>query len=252
MHRAHQRDAVHSQKFFFRKNLYSPAPGHACAPAPAPPAAPQQHNALNGLPTHINGFINGKSHARDASFSTCSSHTASPRSHSPVQGQHANAKDIEFGPVEDEYGEFTINEIVNGDGQGFPGLMGVVRKYLDGLDIDPSVRNELDKSLDLIRRRADGSLVTTATWMRQFVQSHPDYKHDSVVSERINYDLVKAVDEIERGVRNEPTLLPSCYQGSGVKKEGDKFDECCGDALKLEERVEVGANVTGGIGEGFE
>ena len=52
-----------------------------------------------------------------------------------------------------------------------------------------------------------GSLKTTATWMRDFVQSHPEYQHDSVVSQGINFDLIHAVDEIERGSRSESTLL---------------------------------------------
>jgi len=32
--------------------------------------------------------------------------------------------------------------------------------------------------------------------MRNFVRSHPAYKFDSVVSEEINYDLLKEVDEM--------------------------------------------------------
>jgi len=38
--------------------------------------------------------------------------------------------------------------------------------------------------------------LTAATWIRNFVQTHPDYKHDSVVSQEINYDLLVAVDEM--------------------------------------------------------
>lgn len=66
--------------------------------------------------------------------------------------------------------------------------------------------------------------------MRQFVRAHPSYKHDSVITEEINYDLIRAVDEIERGIRKEPTLLPSCYQGCDLK-EGDAFKQCCGDIM---------------------
>lgn len=43
---------------------------------------------------------------------------------------------------------------------------------------------------------ATGTLSTPATWIRNFVQSHPDYKKDSVVSQVINYDLLMAVDEM--------------------------------------------------------
>lgn len=41
-----------------------------------------------------------------------------------------------------------------------------------------------------------GQLVTPANWIRDFITSHPAYKKDSVVSDEINYDLAKAVDEM--------------------------------------------------------
>ena len=64
-----------------------------------------------------------------------------------------------------------------------------------------------------------GSLLTAATWTRNFVRNHPAYKGDSVVSQEINYDLLVAVDEIERGVRKAPDLLPAGYTG-GAKDTG--------------------------------
>ena len=36
-------------------------------------------------------------------------------------------------------------------------------------------------------------------WMRNFITQHPDYKHDSVVVEKITYDLMVACDEIGKG-----------------------------------------------------
>ena len=41
-----------------------------------------------------------------------------------------------------------------------------------------------------------GSLQTPATWIRNFVRSHPAYKFDSVVSQEINYDLMVAIDDM--------------------------------------------------------
>ena len=35
-----------------------------------------------------------------------------------------------------------------------------------------------------------GELLTTAAWIKNFVMHHPDYKQDSVVTERITYDLL--------------------------------------------------------------
>lgn len=149
MHRAHRRDAVNTQKFFFRKDLYSPQPGHACKPsAPSPVVPIIDLSSINGNHTTTNG------NRPISPEPSCESHSNS-RSHSP-SSSIPPVPHPEFGPVEEEYGEFTINEIMNGDGKEFPGLMGVVRKYLDSLDIAESMRKELEKSLGLISRRADG------------------------------------------------------------------------------------------------
>ena len=44
--------------------------------------------------------------------------------------------------------------------------------------------------------------------MRDFVMSHPDYKHDSVVSDVINFDLMKECEQITLGTKHAPDLLP--------------------------------------------
>ena len=50
-------------------------------------------------------------------------------------------------------------------------------------------------------------MLTTASWMRKFIRSHPKYKFDSVVSEEINYDLMKRCTEITGGDHDCPDLF---------------------------------------------
>lgn len=105
------------------------------------------------------------------------------------------------GPVEDEYELMTVDEIINGQrsaADGFPGLIPLVENYLNSVNVDVETRCDLARYLDLIRKRADGTLWTGAKWMRHFVREHPDYRFDSVVDERITYDLVKAAEQITR------------------------------------------------------
>jgi len=64
----------------------------------------------------------------------------------------------------------------------------------------------LFKYLDFIRKRASGELLTTATWMRKFVQTHPAYKKDSVINDQVGWDLIKKCWDIGRGVCSEPSL----------------------------------------------
>jgi len=137
----------------------------------------------------------------------------------PVNGEDERRKI----PVEEEYEEMTIEEIICGKGE-FPGLLGLVNAYLNSLDVDFKSKRKLRKYLQLVKMRSNGTLSTTATWMRSFIRSHPAYKKDSVVSQEINYDLLKAADEIERGVRKVPDLLPAHYNGSDEDDDDDNMD----------------------------
>jgi len=152
METAHHRDAVSSQKFWFRK---SPFPAHP--------------------PSRTNG--------------TGTSTPVNMPSRPPTPG-----------PVEDEYEQMSVNEIINGqqtDG-GFPGLIPLVESYLNSMNVDVETRCDLATYLDLIRKRANGTYWTAAKWIRNFVQTHPDYKKDSAVSDEITYDLVKAAEQITK------------------------------------------------------
>ncbi|KAH6697145.1 glutamate-cysteine ligase [Plectosphaerella plurivora] len=98
------------------------------------------------------------------------------------------------GPVEDEYEEMSVDEIINGRPDGtFPGLVPLVESYLDGVNVDVQTRCELDTYLRLVSQRASGKLDTAARWIRDFVASHPAYKQDSVVDDEIQKDLIAAV-----------------------------------------------------------
>ncbi len=50
----------------------------------------------------------------------------------------------------------SMDEIINGRGDSFPGLMGVVNAYLNSLNVDVATKCELRRYLDLIKYRAKG------------------------------------------------------------------------------------------------
>ncbi len=52
-----------------------------------------------------------------------------------------------------------------------------------------------------------GELLTNAAWIRKFVHSHPDYHYDSIVSEKVTYDLVRRLKDISEDVVPCPELL---------------------------------------------
>jgi glutamate--cysteine ligase catalytic subunit len=83
-----------------------------------------------------------------------------------------------------------------------------VELYLDTITMETSTRNTLQKYLSLVSKRASGEYVTPATWIRKFVAAHPDYKQDSIITHKINHDLLNACYEISSGVLEVPELLP--------------------------------------------
>ena len=54
--------------------------------------------------------------------------------------------------------------------------------------------------------------MTSAQWTREFVARHPEYNQDSVVTDRIAYDLLERIDAITAGNRTAVlnNLSPVC------------------------------------------
>ncbi|ANB14503.1 glutamate--cysteine ligase [Sugiyamaella lignohabitans] len=108
--------------------------------------------------------------------------------------------DTETEPSPGIYELLSINEIINGKAdKSFIGLVPLIRRYLNYINIDLDTLCQLDRYLSLISRRASGELWTAATWMRHFITSHPKYNKDSKISSDINYDLMQKVYDITQG-----------------------------------------------------
>ncbi|KAH3844898.1 hypothetical protein DPMN_087164, partial [Dreissena polymorpha] len=99
--------------------------------------------------------------------------------------------------IQDQYTQLSINDIIHGK-EDFPGLLPLIENYMDMVEIDVDTRCTIKQYLNLISCRA-----------KDFVQSHPDYKQDSLVSESINYDLLLKCAQISEGTQSDDTLLPS-------------------------------------------
>ena len=146
----------------------------------------------------------------------------------PSQGPRTESKSSQFE-------EMTMDEIMNGRGCYFPGLVPLCYAYLEHIGCDENSFKRLDQYLKLVKDRATGELMTPATWMRNFVHSHKDYKSDSVVSEPIAYDLVHACSDIGLGRRPCPELLGDVLI-EPVLKEGHYETPLFGEKLGPEDR----------------
>lgn len=185
METAHFRNAVAQHHFYFRKNLFTTSDGAR--------------------------FLCSCGHIHSAS----------------LVGGHAECEDIDkfcgssgYDSGSESEGDsfelMTIDEIFNGkplcrngqqEGFAFPGLIPLMRGYLDALKIDSATRSRLMTYLDFVSQRASGELCTNASYMRSYIRAHPSYAHDSVVSEDVCYDLVRHMESVARGEVAAPELL---------------------------------------------
>ena len=109
--------------------------------------------------------------------------------------------------AQDSVVEMTLLEILTGKGGYYPGLVPLVLVYLDSIGCDPDTQSRVQAYVDLIVKRASGELQTAASWQRDFIRAHPDYKKDSVVSPLIAKDLLQRCHDIGVGDAHEPSLL---------------------------------------------
>jgi len=104
--------------------------------------------------------------------------------------------------------EMTVNEIINGTDGEFKGLIYYIKEYLKSTEIKEENQVRIGSYLKLLQLRADGKLLTPATWIRKFVRNHEQYKFDSKITEEINYDLIWSIYCIANGQTKCNDLLP--------------------------------------------
>lgn len=113
----------------------------------------------------------------------------------------------------DRVSEMSIHQIINGDGERFPGLVPLIDSYLDSMNVDVKTKSRLSEYLKLLRERASGMLLTPASWMRTFVLNHKSYLKDSIVSPEITFDLIKEFDRIAHHSQSMSTVDFCCHYG---------------------------------------
>ncbi|XP_049337054.1 glutamate--cysteine ligase catalytic subunit isoform X2 [Astyanax mexicanus] len=107
----------------------------------------------------------------------------------------------------EEYILMSIDTIINGKEGVFQGLIPILNCYLENMEVDVDTRCTILNYLKLIKKRASGELMTMAKWMREFVAKHPQYKQDSIITDKINYDLFRKCDRIAKGQEGCPELI---------------------------------------------
>lgn len=228
MQRAHSRDAAAKGKFFFRRHM-------------APLAEGEDGYGIEYTSMFSKAANDGGANAQETNYKENEDHGDGEINggNSDVSQYRRKAPLVNGSSEENSFEEMTMAEIMTGKGDYFPGLIPLVQAYLDYINCDTITRKRLDAYMQFIEKRACGELVTPATWMRNYVRSHPAYEHDSVVSDEIAYDLMMACRDIGEGKKHVSELLgdmkidPICAEGAYGVKLGSSRVTQNGQLLRL-------------------
>eukprot|EP01038_Epipyxis_sp_PR26KG_P007917 gene7917-10747_t len=218
MKRAHEKNAVNRERFFFRKYVAPPEENYNSTSSSTNFGAnvTTVNDNASKIDTKTSDVKSQKSDYDSIHNSTCSG--------------------IELDP-EDFFEEMTMDEIFNGKDSYYPGLIPLVYAYLEYIKCDNETFQRIDQYLIFIKRRSKGELLTPATWMRNFVQSHPSYKQDSIITPDIAHDLMVTCHGIGSGAIRCPDLLGDVVIES-VRKE-EAYSQLLRGRLSSEERSEL-------------
>lgn len=107
--------------------------------------------------------------------------------------------------------------------------------------------------MKIIINRINGTTMTTASWIRDFVMNHSDYKHDSIITPIIFNELMEKFIEFTETGECSCHLLASIYSGEipdnqneteeilKVRMRGQSFhDEIpCDKCIKISKLIEL-------------
>lgn len=88
--------------------------------------------------------------------------------------------------------ELTVGEIISQ-------VTGHINRYLRSVNVGTKASTTIKRYLAFIQQRANGELLTTAQWIRQYITSHPMYESDSVISAELSTDLMRTMRDIMNG-----------------------------------------------------
>ncbi|ETI24711.1 hypothetical protein G647_04080 [Cladophialophora carrionii CBS 160.54] len=209
MTRAHTRDAVREEQFFFRRDVWSSSSAATAANAKDKGTYPPIETEYTLMT--VNEIMNGSKsvcsngsqcgNCSSSSSSSCSFEGLIPLVERYVREVYAGeSEDTHDHKQDHQQGHELGHQHKHGHQHGQQQEQGQEQEQEPPhRDDQEHGANQLLKYLAMIRNRASGKIPTPATWMRRFVQIHKDYRQDSVVSESTCYDLMCCIRDLGDG-----------------------------------------------------
>lgn len=99
----------------------------------------------------------------------------------------------------EEVAEMTMVEILEGKPDiEYKGIFPLLEEMIDSCDGTEKDKEQVRDYLNFLLQRAKGKLKTGAKYIRDYVRKHSSYEFDSIVTDKINYDLLKNLEEINK------------------------------------------------------
>ena len=104
--------------------------------------------------------------------------------------------------------ELTVDEILFGY-QNFPGVFNYVEEMMKvEMKENDEGRRILESIGNFFREIATGKRLTLAQWIRRYIDGHPDYKHNSILSKKTMDELLLRLYEISKGEKEDANFRP--------------------------------------------
>lgn len=119
--------------------------------------------------------------------------------------------------MQSQTSRMSIDDIINGC-EGFIGIMPIICHYVDSFDdgTNTELISRIHTYLKFISDRASSKVKTTARFMRDYIDAHPKYNHDSVVRDDVAYDLLNLMNKIGTGEIACPELTGENQSTNGL------------------------------------
>ncbi len=95
--------------------------------------------------------------------------------------------------------ELFLKQIMDGDVTvGLKkGLVDLMKEYMALNQWPEHQIKKVCHSLEFLQKRARGEIPTGARFLRDLVLNHPEYKHDSIITPAVAFDIMNTVADLE-------------------------------------------------------
>lgn len=108
----------------------------------------------------------------------------------------------------DQVVELSLYEILEGKPEiNFKGIYPLIEEFMADKNYGKEQVSQVRLFLNFLLERSKGEVRTGARFIRDFVLNHPDYKHDSIISNQVAYDLMSTIINMNHSPDERAKLL---------------------------------------------